>query len=198
MLSESEKYPLGKGKDGLAQIIAGVRKELGHDIPLSSEGRVPDWRLTIGGKSSKKLQRELQQRDIRASLNAQYMLNSKDFITLKEPKEIELVRLRVSDLGFSSTATFDQICQTAQEQGYELCAPEVGVYLRLVYQDQPMGERLSIGMKPITTSYGNPRVFGLERDGNDLCLGSDVAAGPADQWYPKDVLVFSLRPSTKT
>ncbi|MBI2051803.1 hypothetical protein HYT33_03520 [Candidatus Roizmanbacteria bacterium] len=122
----------------------------------TSEKIVPTWKLTIGGKSSKELQKELRKGGFDVSYYAQDMLQSRDFTTLKKPEEINLVKVSVSDLGFNDVATTDQIYQAAKERGYELCPPEVGAHLRLADQEQPMGERFSIGMKQITDRASRP------------------------------------------
>lgn len=130
------------------------------------------WRtIEVGGKSVQVLERELEQKGIYFHKYARKMMHSQDFVTLGSPEQISLVRLKVSDLGFSSLGpTRDQIYQRAQDLGLDLCPPEVGPELRLQHDGQPSGERLYMGMKPIGLpdedyfSQLDPFVFVVERD----------------------------------
>lgn len=58
-----------------------------------------------------------------------------------------------------------------------------------------MGERLFIGMDPLTVRIGNPNIFGLQCDGDGLWLFS-IWPSPTSMWYPERRFVFRLRPSS--
>ncbi len=163
----------------------------------NSEKIAPTWKLTVGGKSSKELQRELSRGGFKVSPYVQDLLNSPDFITLEKPEEIELVRRSVKDLGLTGTPTTDEVYTRAQELGLELCPAEVGPHLRLTYTDQPMGEWFYIGMKQVSDRYGDPRVFSLALDGGGVWLRGSWAY-PGSHWYPAYEFVFSLRKFNKT
>lgn len=126
------------------------------------------------------------------------MLHSPDFTTLKNSEQIDLVRLKVRDLGFSSVAETSQIYTRAEELGLELCPAEVGPYQRLNDKDQPMNNWYWIAMKQITDRGGRPRAFYLEhaRRADGLWLRGDWAR-LAVPWDLDDELVFRLRPSTR-
>jgi hypothetical protein len=147
--------------------------------------------VEIGGKDAKQLTRDLEAAGINISDYAKDMLKSRDFVAGKKKEEITLIRLTVADLGFSSSATTDQIYARAQELGLELCPPDTGPNYRLKYQDQPLGEWINIGMKPILGRDG-PVVFDLGRRGGGLWLGGDWAR-PGSGWDPNDEFVFRLR-----
>lgn len=145
------------------------------DRAIEQPERERDWEvwrtIEAGGKSVQVLERELKEKGIYFHKYALKMMQSKDFVTLRCPEQISLVRLKVSDLGFSFLPpTRDQIYQKAQDLGLDLCPPEVGPELRLKYDDRPSGERLYVGMKQIDLpdeDYANkhePYVFVLERD----------------------------------
>jgi len=148
--------------------------------------------LEIGGKTSKQLENELRDKRINISDYSQDMLRSKDFTTLKNPETINLVRLKVRDLGFENGATTDKIYRRAEEFGLELCPAEVGPNLRLQYADQPLGEWFYIAMKQIAGRDGFPDMFDLGRYDDGLWLDDDWA-DPVSRWSPGSEFVFRLR-----
>lgn len=172
-----------------------------HELPNTSESspeRKPNWEvwrtIEAGGRSVAELERTLKQNKINVSGYAQDMMRKPDFITLKSREAVDLVQLKVSDLGFTSTPTTDQIYQKAESLGLGLCPPEVGPELRLKYKKQSLNEWLYIGMKQIAApaSGGDPSVFGLDRDGDGAWLDG-VWAGPDNHWALDDRFVFRLR-----
>jgi hypothetical protein len=117
------------------------------------------------------------------------MLKSPDFKVADERVDVDLVEVPVSGLGFNKNTRYDAICTRAQEFGLELCPAEVGPQLRLQYTDQPSGEYLQIAMKTISDSFGDPLVFNVFRDDDDLWLrGSFGRAGL--EWIPGGRFVF--------
>ena len=119
------------------------------------------------------------------------MLNSKDFTTAEKPEPADLVRLKVRDFNLQNPTT-ENIYRKAEELGLELCPAEVGPQYRLQYTDQPSDEYLCIAMKQITDSNGSPRVFLLDRYGDELCL-RNFWAGPTCKWNPDNEIVFRIR-----
>ena len=57
---------------------------------------------------SEQLKSELEAMNIVIENYAEDILNSPDFTTLTEPENIELIRLKVGDLGFSRYSTTDR------------------------------------------------------------------------------------------
>jgi len=120
--------------------------------------------------------------------------------------QLRLVRLRVADLGHPQGATTGEIIGTEHDVdrdghsapfsagsgcrlGLALCPPDAGPSLRLEYGEQPLGERLHIAMKPITSSDGEPRIFVVERGAEGMALDA-VRARPDDRWNPTDIFIF--------
>ena len=134
---------------------------------------------------------ELFQRSIRIE-----DLDEPDYrkLELKPREQMNLIRLTVADLGFPNGATTKQIFDRAIELGLDFCPLEVGPYYRLQYTDQPMGELVRIGMKPITGSDGGGRVFIVVRLDDGLWL-SGRWTSPGDRWDAGYQFVFSLRKS---
>jgi hypothetical protein len=96
---------------------------------------------------------------------------------------VELLIVSAADLGFKGeTASLRQIYQLAQQLGIGLAPPEIAPQLRLQYLDQPVGEFLIIGMKPIRTWTGEEIILNVANGGAGLILiGQD---GRADAEIP--------------
>lgn len=172
-----------------------------HIYTTFPEGKIHRESLTIGGRSSKDLQRELEVGGFKVSSYAEDILKSSKFTTLNKPENIDLVRLRIKDLGFSShdiDITTDRLYRRAQELGLELCPAEVGPHLRLTNTDQSMGDWFYIGMKPINDRLGVSDVFRLDRleDGLWLRAGWGGWPIPTGEWNPNYEFVFRLRKKT--
>jgi len=184
------KAYVGKLEIGIFDKLAGVE----HVYTSFPEGMIKRETVEIGGKSVDQLEKEMEQAGIHVYDYAKDMLHSKDFTTLPTPVNIDTVRLQVSDLGFSSSATTDQIYAKAKELGLELCPAEVGPHKRLKDINQPMGDWEYIAMKQIADRNGYPDVFFLLRAGDGLWLHYYWAL-PDDTWFPYYQFVFSLRKS---
>ena len=176
---------------------------LEHIYASTLESRINRSSLEIGGESEQVLRGKLNEVDEQGKRKidindfAQDMLDkmfqSEEFQNQqKNPEQIDLVRLKVRDLGFSEGATTDQIYARAQELGLELCPAEVGPHQRLKDLDQPMGEWYRIAMKQIADRNGDPFVFGLERDEFGLWLDG-YWSNPTDHWGSDSKVVFRSR-----
>jgi hypothetical protein len=172
-----------------------------HNLPnteqssLERETNWGVWRtVEAGGKSVQVFERELKQKGINVSDYARDLMRSKNFVTLKRLEQIKIARSTVGGLGFTKPPTTDQLLQRIDfgDPKLEYLPPEAAVALRLGYKDQPLGEYLYAGMKPITDSDGDPRVFGLDRrEGGSWLRGA--RARPGSGWDLGDEIVFRLR-----
>lgn len=123
--------------------------------------------------------------------------------------KLNTVRLRVADLGFPRGALTREIIGSEQDTDLfghpapftggrgkqldlDLCPPEAGPELRLQYDDQPLGERVYIAMRPITASNGEPRIFVVEHRSSGLSLDA-ARARPDDEWAPEALFLFCVR-----
>jgi hypothetical protein len=118
-------------------------------------------------------------------------LNSGEFTASPKGEIVNLVTLKVSDLGFKATATYSAIVAKAKEYGLELCPKDTGPNYRLEYTDQPDGW-ITIFSEAMAASGGGPRVFDLRRDGGDVKLRSDWAE-PDLKWNPDREVVFCVK-----
>jgi len=191
--SEQEIGPQTKAYVG--PLFKGIFDRLAHLEYIYTafpEARIRRSELEIGGKTAQELERELEQKNFKIYDYARDMLRSKDFTTLRNPETIDLVRLKVRDLGFTSGATTEQIYTRALELGLELCPAEVGPHQRLKDTDQQLGDWHLIAMKQIADRIGIPSVFRLSHRADGLWLDHDWAY-PDYSWYPDDELMFRLR-----
>lgn len=123
----------------------------------------------------------------------QVMLKNMEFVAGKSPEEATLIIPTVADFGFSSDIiTIDQIYERAQILGLELCPSDTGLNYRLKYRNQPLNERIYMGMKQITVLGGDPFVFSLERDNLGLRLG-DFLLFPGGEWERNSSYKFVFR-----
>lgn len=152
------------------------------------------WKtITIGTKTPPELKEALKAADINVSLYAGDIL---DNMPLVKKQKVNLVRVTVKELGFTDWTPTEKIYAKAQELGLDLCPAEVGPYLRLAYQDQPLNEWFLIAMKPISDRDRDPNVFYLERHTDGLWLRHNLA-GPGNEWNPEYEFAFAVRKSLK-
>lgn len=151
--------------------------------------------LTLG-KSAAYYRKEFKKKGIYVGTWADDLLGKMPSIGTKK-ESIELVKLKVSDLGFTKPTKWADILVKAQEQGYDLCPPEVGPALRLDDTDQEKGTWYYIGMEPITDSNGHPDVFFVERldDGRPWLYARWVL--PGHGWELDREVVFRLRKNSE-
>ena len=162
---------------------------LDHLYTSFPEGRIHFEKLTIGGKTSQELQKQLKENNVKVGERAQGMLKSKNFSTSKRLESLDLVELRVGDLGFLGGATTQDIYYRARKLGLQLCPAEVGPHYRLTHLDQTLNAWKYIAMEPITGSGGGPCVFDVERSAGGLWLDGGWA-GPGDGWGAVARFVF--------
>lgn len=200
-ITTDTKAYIGRLEPGIFDLIQ--QNSIDHVFTTFPEGKISRVEVRIGGKTAQELQTDLNEvcrranGEVNISPYAQDILNKiyqmPEFTKLvQNPEQIQTVRLKVSDLGFESAATTDQIYARAAEMGLELCQPEVGPYMRLKDTDQPLGEWYRIAMKQISARNGNPYVFNLERNDVGLWLYDDWAQ-PTSLWKPDNQFLFRLR-----
>jgi hypothetical protein len=181
-----------KTKAYIGPLFRGIfQLNLEHIYTSFPEGKIGKMEVRIGGESKESLIKEMKD-NFKVSDYSSDMLNSPDFTVSPNPEKLDLVRLKVGDLGFPNGATTEEIYRRAEEFGLELCPAETGPQLRKQYLNQSQGEWLRIAMKQIAGRDGNPSVFGLARGAGGLWLHDDWA-GPGDGWVAGREVVFRFR-----
>ena len=181
--------------------------QLEHIYISFPEGKVVRSGLKIGAISEQELRTKLNEvdkegnRKINISDDAQYMIDEmfrdEEYQKRNEqrqnnPNQIDLVRLKVRDLGILSVTDIDQIEVRAKKFGLDFCPAEVGLHQRLKDKDHPLYEWYLIAMKTMTDRDGYPNVFSLERNDSGLWLDNDWA-NPDGRWNPSHEFMFRLR-----
>lgn len=191
-ISASTKAYVGQLEPGIFQKLP---ENLEHVYTSFPEYKIRREHVEIGGKSAEQLISEMESAGIEVTLYAKSMLlNKTEFIPGETIEDATLIRLTVADLGFKGSANEDQIVARAQELGLELCPPDTGPHYRLQYKNQPLGEYVSVAMKPMPVSGGYPDVFNVGHPGGGLCLLANDAE-PSPTWDPNRKFVFYLRKS---
>ena len=104
-------------------------------------------------------------------------------------EEVELVVVTSHDVGLEGNYTTTQMFTAAAAHGLSKCPAEVGLQLRLQYDDQPSGEWLLIAMEPIAVSDHVLYVFSVVHD-DDGCWLDTGYGHPDGVWYADFRWVF--------
>ena len=227
LLFDAELTLNAKEMPNMQQLLSsGFFNSLGFSPHLRI--RYPDGRLLldwvqIGTYSAEELEKKIDEavvgtkkEKISSSRYARSMMQNKaKFIdpvnarhaACKEaPETLDLICLRVRDLGFTEDPTTREIMGASDDVddegrpapftrgritqfGFALCPPETGPYQRLSHVDQPMNDRYRIGMEPTAASDGVLGVFRLARCEDGGWLDSDWAS-PDGQWFLDDEILL--------
>ncbi len=139
------------------------------------------------------LKKEIKEKGFKISSYAESMMDNPEFFVSENIEKIDTVRLKVSDLGFTSSPTTDEIYEKAEKLGLELCPAETGSHLRLKWINQSLNDYLWIAMKQIIGSGRYPSVFNVVRVGGGKAWRGGDGAGPASGWGLGDGFLFRFR-----
>jgi hypothetical protein len=146
-------------------------------ITIGSAATVPVWKTITVGKfaNSFALIDALDAAGCSIGGSAGEILARPAFTLGATKMDVELFVVWAAELGFQAdTASLGDIYARAQQLGFELATAEVAPQLRLQYFDQPIGEFLIIGMKPIKTWNGEPVILNVANGGAGLIvIGQD-------------------------
>ena len=124
---------------------------------------------------------------------AEEILARPAFTLASSKTEVDLVAVSAADLGLAvESASLKDIYSRAENLGLGLAPAEVGPELRLQYFDQPTGEFLNIGMRPITTWNGDLVIFTVANGGAGLILIGKNAG--AETQIPASSTFLFVRP----
>ena len=103
---------------------------------------------------------------------------------------VDLVVVTPAEFGLKGDSVpLREIYARSEKLGLNLAPAEVGPELRLQYFDQPVGEFLHVGMKPIATWSGDPVIFVVANGGAGLILIGQ-GARPDIQWPSNAAFLF--------
>lgn len=102
-----------------------------------------------------------------------YALSLAGFPVAMRTITLGTLRLKVTNLGFAQGAFYKEVYQRARA-GMNFFPAEFAILLRLLYLDQPVGERLWVISDPVK-SVGDKGRFSLDHDPHDgLCVRGHV------------------------
>ncbi|MBR0903280.1 hypothetical protein JQ588_11555 [Bradyrhizobium liaoningense] len=140
---------------------------------IRSARDVPTWKTIAVGTFANSMALRNALDEVGCSIGglAAEVLARPAFTISSSRTKVELVMVSAVELGFGTDRVpLAVIYARAQQLGFELAAAEVGPQLRLQYFDQPMGEFLIVGMKPIKTWNGEQVVLNVANGGAGLIL----------------------------
>jgi hypothetical protein len=156
---------------------------------------LPVWKtITLGEfANSFVLRNALDAADCGIGDLAEEILARPAFTLASTKTDVDLVVVSAAELGLGAeSASLRDIYARAEQLGLGLAPAEVGPALRLHYFDQPIGEFLHIGMKPITTWKGEPGIFVVANGGaRQILIGQ---TGSADTQMPASSAFLFVRP----
>ena len=78
----------------------------------------------------------------------------------ENPKQYNIYRIKVRKLGFKKPTKLKEIYKILNKKGYTLIEPELAIYLRCLYKNQPRGEwlRIAVPFNSMIDSDGVPHL----------------------------------------
>jgi hypothetical protein len=157
--------------------------------------------VRIGGADRRSLRESLRTHGVLLNHAAELLFDDRRFTPLGEPRALEIMCFSVAALGFSASATYDQLVTRAAELGFGESPLELAAHLRLQFHCQlevpsppsrsraPAGS-LTVASRALDDSEETPKGFYLRRQDEALWLRGYWA--PASHlWDAGDVVVFS-------
>lgn len=145
-------------------------------------GNLDNFRASIKDINNSMCGIMTEDRKLKLSENARDVMKRIKFSN--RPHKMDLAKVSLEQLGFKKEVPLVEIYQRAQERGLLKCSAEVGPQLRVQYLNQPTGERLLIGMEPISFS-GFRDIFLVETD--KLYLWLRAVCGNANGYWGSEL-----------
>ena len=122
------------------------------------------------------------------------IVKNKNFNLKKFQTPIELIKIKVKDLGFSKPTELKRIYKKAIEKGYNLVPPEIAIYSRLIYTKQKTGEWIRFAT-PFYSMVDSDKVPHLPKLGKALgCYFLETYwSYPKAIFHPKNQFIFKLK-----
>ena len=122
------------------------------------------------------------------------IVKSKNFNLKKFQTPIELINIKVKDLGFSKPTELRKIYKKAIERGYKLVPPEIAIYSRLIFTKQKTGEWIRFAT-PFYSMVDSDKVPHLPKLGKALgCYFLETYwSYPKAIFHPKNQFIFKLK-----
>ena len=92
--------------------------------------------------NAKECLRALKEKNYKTSLWVENIFESSDFNYDKIDYPINLIRISLKELGFDIHAELKNVYKKIEEKGLDLVPPQIALYSRMIYDEQPTGEWL--------------------------------------------------------
>lgn len=122
------------------------------------------------------------------------IVKNKNFNLKKFQTPIELINIKVKDLGFSKPTELKKIYKKAIDRGYKLVPPEIAIYSRLIFTKQKTGEWIRFAT-PFYSMVDSDKVPHLPKLGKALgCYFLETYwSYPKAIFHPKNQFIFKLK-----
>ena len=141
----------------------------GRRLPKQIKKSVLPKTLVLGGYSKEELIDIIMEQGCKIAPPALSLILQEEFNMASVKKKVTLCRKTVSEMGFTDDLTSWSKIRNWIEKNGSLCDHELALRLRIVYQDQPIGEELRIANKfqffRITNFGGEKSIFRNGMDG---------------------------------
>jgi hypothetical protein len=169
-INKNTKAYIGELVPHIFQILPDTIEFIYRKFP---ENRIEKKTVEIGGYSKEELKIKIRNkidnkgRKYKITKGAESMIDSPDFKTEEKPRKIDIVIIKVEDLGFILSPNTNKIFEKIKKVGLVFCPSEVGPNLRIKFKEvfkreQSQGEYLYIGIKPIVDYYDDDSIFCLD------------------------------------
>ena len=157
------------------------------------------WKtLAIGSISKEQLVAEIKKK---ANINdwALDAINQKSFICQNNKEYIYLILITPRQFGFTEEPLLCEMYARVLSVYLKLCPIQTGLDLRLSYTDQPIDQKIRIGMELVKDSDGSEHQFYLENTAtHGLSLGSNWITATNrckldELWLFRSLVLFEFR-----
>lgn len=167
-------------KDVQDRLVAAKHQIRTPSVPalIRSAAQAPIWKTIAVGtfRDNFALRNTLDTLNCGVGDGAAQILARPSFGLAPSREQLDLVSVTAEQLGFQAGAVrLHDLHARAEELGFEFTPAEAGPQLRLQYADQPGGEFLIVGMRPLRTWDGESLVFVVANGGAGLHLLSQGA-----------------------
>jgi hypothetical protein len=133
----------------------------------------------INHLSKPALLNRLQENGVQFNKYANIIFDDPAFTPGESIEKVKLVKVNLTNLGFSKPSIYEDIVSRAEQFGLKLCPLIVAAHLRLEYLDQPAGPYLKIASPKVGNKEDYPRGLYLRNIDNVLWLRGYRAS---DDW----------------
>lgn len=149
-------------------------------------------KISIGGLTKDQLLQQLDKAGIQFNKYAHTLFEHPSFLPDNKITEVQLVKIKFSDLNLSNPCSYQTILEQASKLGLNLCPPYLAAFMRLEYLDQSEGPYLTIASTKPVDDDNYPNGFYIRNLENVLWLRGYRAEGDCE-WPDENEFIF-IRP----